>query len=319
MANWTDLSSAFAYGTKLTSAQMQQLRDNITALSEGASGAPKIALAAMGSNSVDSAQYVDDSIDTAHYAAASVDQTAIGANAVGQSELKEASSSQEHDTGESNYTMTGGLYCFWPQVKVENLNNVGHWLSPANVYNETYATMIRIYRATPGSSTFVQWYYVTSSGEVHWFWVLVDKSTGKKLAIQQAPDHVSFGNRLVDHPFASYDPAKHEILCINPDLKDVLAINLKSAMEHDDINNKKPRGFIEIFKSDFEILESQETEYPLDRVTIGLPKIHNGELVNDWRFMPKRNPDGSPFKVTPIKQVIQKPDFITALKYKKKA
>ena len=38
MANWTDLSGAFAYGSKLTSAQMQQLRDNVTAAFEQASG-----------------------------------------------------------------------------------------------------------------------------------------------------------------------------------------------------------------------------------------------------------------------------------------
>ena len=38
MANWTDLSGVFGYGTKLTSAQQQQLRDNITAAFEKASG-----------------------------------------------------------------------------------------------------------------------------------------------------------------------------------------------------------------------------------------------------------------------------------------
>lgn len=44
MASWTDLAAAFGFGTKLTSQQMQQLRDNITALAEGASGAPDIVL-----------------------------------------------------------------------------------------------------------------------------------------------------------------------------------------------------------------------------------------------------------------------------------
>jgi hypothetical protein len=39
---WTDLSGAFGYGTKLTSAQMQNLRDNITALANGDAGAPSI-------------------------------------------------------------------------------------------------------------------------------------------------------------------------------------------------------------------------------------------------------------------------------------
>lgn len=42
---WTDLSAAFGYGTKLTSQQMQQLRDNIAAAMEGASGAPQAEIA----------------------------------------------------------------------------------------------------------------------------------------------------------------------------------------------------------------------------------------------------------------------------------
>lgn len=44
---WTNLGAAFGYGSKLTSAQMQNLRDNITALANGDSGAPLIQSAAM--------------------------------------------------------------------------------------------------------------------------------------------------------------------------------------------------------------------------------------------------------------------------------
>ncbi len=47
MADWTDLSSEFPYGDKLTSDNMQKLVANITAMTEGASGAPEIALAAL--------------------------------------------------------------------------------------------------------------------------------------------------------------------------------------------------------------------------------------------------------------------------------
>ena len=49
---WTDLSAAFAYGSKLTSAQMQNLRDNITALANGDAGAPKIQTAAIADGAV---------------------------------------------------------------------------------------------------------------------------------------------------------------------------------------------------------------------------------------------------------------------------
>lgn len=41
---WVDLSSAFTYGSKLTSTQMQNLRDNIAALAAGDSGAPTISI-----------------------------------------------------------------------------------------------------------------------------------------------------------------------------------------------------------------------------------------------------------------------------------
>jgi hypothetical protein len=47
---WTNLAAAFAYGSKLTSAQMQNLRDNITALANGDTGAPDILWAAMEDN-----------------------------------------------------------------------------------------------------------------------------------------------------------------------------------------------------------------------------------------------------------------------------
>jgi hypothetical protein len=39
---WVNLSAAFGYGTILTSTQMQNLRDNLTALANGDSGAPLI-------------------------------------------------------------------------------------------------------------------------------------------------------------------------------------------------------------------------------------------------------------------------------------
>lgn len=49
---WTDLAAAFAYGSKLTSAQMQNLRDNVTALANGDAGAPPIQTAAYGNTTV---------------------------------------------------------------------------------------------------------------------------------------------------------------------------------------------------------------------------------------------------------------------------
>ena len=79
MANWTDLAAAFAFGTKLTSQQQQQLRDNITALAEGAAGAPDILEAA--------------------YGAGSVDQTAL-----------KTTTGETNQVGEGNVNVSGGEY-----------------------------------------------------------------------------------------------------------------------------------------------------------------------------------------------------------------
>jgi len=56
---WVDLSTAFGYGTVLTSAQMQNLWDNITALANGDSGAPDIQTAALDDDVVTRAKLAD--------------------------------------------------------------------------------------------------------------------------------------------------------------------------------------------------------------------------------------------------------------------
>jgi len=65
---WTNLSGAFGYGTKLTSSQMQQLRDNLTALANGDSGAPAIQAAALDSASVTTAKIADGDVTEAKMA-----------------------------------------------------------------------------------------------------------------------------------------------------------------------------------------------------------------------------------------------------------
>jgi hypothetical protein len=49
---WTDLAAAFAYGSKLTSAQMQNLRDNVSAVPNGDAGAPQVQTAGIANGAV---------------------------------------------------------------------------------------------------------------------------------------------------------------------------------------------------------------------------------------------------------------------------
>lgn len=146
MANWTDLSSAFGYGTKLTSQQMQQLRDNITALAEGASGAPDI--------------------EEAAYGAASVNQTALKTSTGNSGGSLAAGNSQ-------NISM--GAYCFFPNYYTDNLTmlTVGY-----SSDDSTQVGRFRIYNSDGVSHNYdVDWRYVTATGKPFIF-ALFDKLTG---------------------------------------------------------------------------------------------------------------------------------------------
>lgn len=79
---WVDLSSAFSYGSKLTSTQMQQLRDNITALANGDSGAPEIQTAALNNSAVTTAKINNDAITNEKINDGAVDTAELASAAV---------------------------------------------------------------------------------------------------------------------------------------------------------------------------------------------------------------------------------------------
>ena len=91
MADWTDLSSNFGYGTKLTSALQQQLRDNITAAMEGASGSP-----GLGADTVDSSQIVDGAVGASHIASGGILYTNIASGQITDNHLAANSVSSGH-------------------------------------------------------------------------------------------------------------------------------------------------------------------------------------------------------------------------------
>ena len=75
---WVDLSSAFGFGAVLTSAQMQNLRDNITAQANGDSGAPKQQTAGIADGAITAAKAVNPAAaDTYIVGAALTDKTTI--------------------------------------------------------------------------------------------------------------------------------------------------------------------------------------------------------------------------------------------------
>ena len=230
----------------------------------------------------------------------------IGSLAISQAKIKVATSAASAELAQDAYSsqaLPGGLYGFYPQVKVsagEGIFYVGY-----DITSSTYATVIGLYNKGVATGTlYAQQRYVASSGEVHWIFLLMDKITGKRLAANSAPDHPCFGNRGIVHPFMDYDPAKHEIVVVNPSLDIIKNIEL-SRFEPDYL--KPEMDFIEMFDILYELDEGKQADWPDIPITVALPRIHDGEIVDDWRFMKPGT------IINPVKQVIPKPDFITPL------
>jgi len=363
MANWTDLSASFAYGTKLTSTQMQQLRDNITAVAEGASGAPSIEEAAIeaaltatfaeintacdGSTARNSHVHSNitisagtglsgggalDSNRTITHAAHTGDVTGaaaltIAAASVSQAKLKTSSGtvSLTDGSGLTITTLAGGTYGFSHRTQIVNASGTnyaaGALLGRHNFSGGYWAPAVAVASTDTGPALFISLYsnsaqvnlyayqlYVTSSGEIHWIFLLKNKATGKITCIWESPDHPCFGNgskpSLVQHPFADFDPTTHEIVCINPNAEEVKKIKRAMIAEGENSHNL---NFIDAFLSIYDIDETIEPAWTTKKVTVGLP--------DGWEDLPM----GS--KIESVKKSIPKPAMVrtAGLKVKAKA
>ena len=230
----------------------------------------------------------------------------IAAGAVSQAKLKTSSGSVSTVAPySSNLTLPGGEYGFYPQIK-EVGGTVSAYIS--NLYaTTTYVTNIFLGpQNVPDCYAYAQQRYVTSSGEVHWVFILRDKVTKETISMYQAPDHPCFGNGgkplLVPHPFGSYDPDKHEIIVINPSDEDVFNMQDACIMPED----KPDRDILEVIVKDYEIDEDLKTEWPKKEITVGLPKNI------DWKRMPEDS------KVVPVRKRIPQPSYVTTRKLWKK-
>ncbi len=134
----------------------------------------------------------------------------------------------------------------------------------------------------------------------------------------EAPDHPCFGNggkpKIVQHPFGSYNPTKHEIIVINPSWDEIEEMEAMTAVDDD---TKPGKNLLQIIAENYEIDEGQEANWPEEEVTVGLPKYvtdkNNGKKhLVDYRFMPTGT------EVKPIKKQIPKPDYILCRKLRKK-
>ena len=238
---------------------------------------------------------------------------AISDATITQAKLKTSMGSVSVEGTSGHFTLPGGQYGFYPQVKGEH-QNTPYTLdaSFANGYTTTTSYVTNIYLNSPSAteSGYAQQRYVTASGEVHWIFILRNRITKKIISMYQAPDHPCFGNGgkplLVPHPFGSYDETKHEIIVINLSLKEIERMELETIVDDE---TKPDKDLLEVITENYEIDESSSPKWPSIPVTVGLPKHIKDKktgkkILADYRFMGKND------IIKPIKKIIPKPDYI---------
>lgn len=239
----------------------------------------------------------------------------IGAAKVSQSKLKTTLASVNGSTG--NVTLPGGEYGFYPQIKATFEAENGCIYIANNFNNLTYVTNI-YFGSSGGYTIYAQQRYITSSGEVHWVFILRDKMTKQVISMWQAPDHPCFGNGskplLTPHPFGSYDELKHEIIVINPTNEEIEQMELETIVEDE---TKPDKDLLEVIAENYEIDEDSNPAWPTKEVTVGLPKHivdkkTGKKVLADYRFMPPGT------IINSIKKKIPKPDYIKVKKLKKR-
>ena len=118
-------------------------------------------------------------------------------------------------------TLPGGTYGFYPQVKQTGGSDANIQIG-YGALGGTYVTLIHIGAQISGGATvYAQQRYVTSSGQDHWLFLLIDKVTKEILQAYSAADHSAYGNGgnfdKMPHPFGNYDETKYEIILVDND------------------------------------------------------------------------------------------------------
>lgn len=248
---------------------------------------------------------LNDSLVTARLVDLSTTEAKLAASAVSQSKLKtsagEVSVSVPAAGTANTSALPGGEYGFQFRGKG----------STGNIYVAGWSTaVLGLSYVAPGvkfgnnggdeQTGYAEQRYVTSSGEVFWLFILRDKVSKKTIATYAAPDHPCMGRGgkpiVVPHPFGSFDPAKHEIVVVNPNESELQELTNKTV----DLDEAKAdRSLLQVILEEYEVDEKGGSpDWPKKAVTVGLPP------GVDW----KRMPEGT--VLTPVKKVIPDVGFV---------
>ena len=211
----------------------------------------------------------DDSIVTAGACTGnSATATAVPNASITQSKLK--TTTHEQSTAADTWTektLTYADYGF--NCRIKKVGGFAVYFKRSDEANPILTTSTSyggesVWLKAVGSTAYVIYRYVTSSGEVFWVWLLRDKETGEITDADCCSDHCGWG--LDDpndrpHPFLNYDPEKHEILLFNPTPTELTEILAKKT---------KKRSVLQIVLEDYEPEEATKRSWPSIPVTFDI-------------------------------------------------
>lgn len=132
---------------------------------------PQITAAYLAADSVGSSEIAANAVGSSEIAAGAVGSSEIAANAVGNSELASdavkptnlnTSSSEKSTATQGNFTLDGGVYGFYPQVKNSSGSSYVRAEIAQALYNTSYSTNIYLFDESGGTAYGKQEYIVAS-------------------------------------------------------------------------------------------------------------------------------------------------------------
>lgn len=239
---WVNLSAAFTYGSKLTSTQMQNLRDNLPAAFNKDSGAPVLAngyivYAMLATPCVYSENIANSQITAAQIATGQVTEAKLDTASVTTVKIKTVAET----TGVSG-TITTVVhvtlvdYCFAPNIHATG-TDVRFSPSAGDVADTVYR--VKLILASGSEDYHIRYRYITASDEPFLF-AIREKVTGKilHLWVCDDPPHGCWGlDKAPDDfippvMFDEYDDNIHEqIILFKQDHDQLIELGQKAAQD----------------------------------------------------------------------------------------
>ena len=264
---YVDQSTAFGYGTQLTSTQMQNLRDNLDATMAKESGAPVLA----------NGYVVEDMLASSAVAQGKLKTSTIELSRV-------TSGSETFESAGYGYCFLGQTYCDSSATILGNVQFDTPDLGNLDITPSVKVTINVSVQGDTGKATHCDLIYITSSGEVFWIFLKRNKLTKEIVSCYCRPDHPCFQKTLTtEHPFYKIDFNSYDIVVINPSDAELIEIEKLRSLDN---FGRPTRSMSDVIINEYDIVDDENIKWPIIPITVGI-HVKTKEIIK--KKIPKPN------------------------------